>query len=206
MELIKKNIEIIVISAVELIIGILLLINPADFTRGLIMVIGTLLLIRAVLFVIAYIKAKITALNTNQDLFAGLLFLAGGLFCILNTQWFVDTFPALTILFGLSALVVGLEKVQWAADRARLHNPKWFLKALCALYAIIVGIITLINPFTDISGNWLFTGIAFIIMAVIDIAVIFFENAKPKAPQPVEEVKPVSPEPQQSENDAPAAE
>jgi len=43
-----------------------------------------------------------------------------GLFCTLNSNWFIVTFPVLTALCGAAMLLTGLRKIQWTIDCVRL--------------------------------------------------------------------------------------
>lgn len=54
----KDNLGILVISLCELIIGILLFIDPVGFTKGIIITAGVIMLILAVIQVIKYFPQK----------------------------------------------------------------------------------------------------------------------------------------------------
>ena len=60
MDKIKKNkrINALVLCLGELIIGILLLVKPVGFTSGIIIAIGVALMMRGVMDVVSYFKAK----------------------------------------------------------------------------------------------------------------------------------------------------
>ena len=92
-----------------------------------------------------------------------------GAFCVFKSHWFIVTFPALTILYGIVVLVTGLGKIQLTFDLIRKKHKKWFLAAISAVLSIVCAVVILNNPFTSTTVLWMFTGISLIAESIIDV-------------------------------------
>lgn len=157
----------------ELFVGILLLINPASFTSGIIIVGGFVLLIVGIRNTAAYFRHDPDTAALSQQLFRGLLYLSGGLFCIFSSKRLLAAFSALTVLYGLAIFVFSLYKTQRAVDLFRKKNGRWSLPAVSAALSFIFALIILKNPFASTHALWNFTGIILIVEAIVDGAAYF---------------------------------
>ena len=81
----------------------------------------------------------------------GLLLSLFGLFCIFKTEWFIVTFPLLTVLNGILALVGGANKVQWAVDLYRSGQKYWFVEAIGAALSLLHVVLIFTYPFASTS-------------------------------------------------------
>lgn len=174
----KMGISGVVAGLFELFIGILLLINPVGFTLGIIVAFGAFLCVMGVASVISYVRAEPLLAMGSQKLQKGLVYVAGGIFCICKSNWFVATFPILTILYGITILVTGFGKIQLTVDMLRLKWKRWYLAAISAVLSLICAAVILLNPFTTTTMLWIFTGVTLIVDAVFDIITVIFGKAK----------------------------
>ena len=158
----------------ELAIGVLLLINPVGFTTAIIAVVGVLLLIAGILNTLRYFKMDPEEAALGQNLTQGLLEAAAGLFCVFKGNWFIVTFPLLTVLYGIVTLVTGVSKVQWTVDLLRTKAKKWFWAAISAAVTLICSVVILCNPFTSTAVLWMFIAITLIVEAVFDVITAVF--------------------------------
>lgn len=159
----------ILLCLFELIVGILLMIDPVRFTSGIIIVAGVVLLVMGLGSIIKYFRTDAQAAAAGQQLAKGLLSLLGGGFCVLGTDWFILTFPVLTILYGIVLLVTGVSKIQLAVDKLRQKNKKWFWAAISAAVSIVCAVVILQSPFSSTAVLWMFTGVTLLVESVIDI-------------------------------------
>ncbi len=164
----KNTLNGIVLCLFEIVVGILLLINPISFTTGIITVAGVVLIILGVISIIKYFKTEAKQAAVGQYLMKGLVSLLAGTFCTFNSHWFIATFPVLTILYGVVVLVTGLGKIQLTVDMIRMKSKKIFLAIISAVISIACGVVILNNPFTSTAVLWMFTGITLLVEAVID--------------------------------------
>lgn len=174
----------LIILAFELIIGILLLINPVLFTTGTIIVAGAALIAVGIICIIRYFKNTPAKSIFHQYLALGLMLVFVGFIFILKARWFVLHFPLLTMLYGFVILLIGFEKVQWTVDLFRLHSPRWWIMAIAAAAALIFATVIIVNPFASTIALWIFIGISLIVGAVLDIAALILKNIKIKPRQP----------------------
>ena len=176
MKTIKENFGNIIMSLGEILIGILLLIKPIGFTKGIIIIVGSILIILGIINIVKYVTSDIFQSIKEQSLSTGLIFVTIGLFCVLRTNWFIITFPVLTILYGIMIFIMGLKKVQWSIDLVRLKRKHWFIVGLSAVTSIMFAIIIMNNPFSTTAILWQFTGIILIIESILDVVALVFET------------------------------
>ena len=215
MKRVTQRISGILLCAVELLVGILLLIDPSGLTSGMILAAGILLLLAGLWQMIRYFLMKPEDAAQRQLLFRGLCAMLAGGFAALHVEWILSVFPFLTMLYGLCVLLIGLRRIQWTVDMIRLNMRRWYWPAIGALLSLAVAAVILLNPFGTTVAMWTFTGIALIAEAVVDILTLVFEwwqtkeekaTAKPKARKEKTKVAQTDPEatvPETAE-DAPA--
>ena len=163
-------------SLVELIIGILLLVNPIGFTSGIIIAFGIVLMIMGISTTIKYFRTEPEEAAVSQILVKGLLMLMAGAFCAFNSHWFIATFPVLTLVYGVVILITGITKVQWTIDIIRMKRSKWFWAAISAAISIVCGVVIITSPFSTTAVLWMFIGISLIVEAVFDMIGGIFGN------------------------------
>lgn len=176
MNFIKKNLISILICIFEMIVGVLLLVDPVMFTSGIIMGGGIVLIVLGVLFIMKYFRVEPAVAAKEQTLVKGLALIIGGIFFVMNASWFLTLFPLLSILYGAVILLVGLSKIQAAVDLIRVKHEQWFWNAISAVITLICAAIILAKPFASTAVLWIFTGIVLIVEAGFDIVTIFLTN------------------------------
>lgn len=160
----------------ELIIGTLLLINPVSFTSGILVTVGIILILLGLVDVIKYFRTDVEEAARRQLLVKGLVCVLGGEFCAVKTEWFIATFPVLTMIYGVFILVTGIGKVQLTVDMLRRKNKKWFWAAINAVISIACAVVVLNAPFASTVVLWSFTGISLIVEGVLDIVTLVFSG------------------------------
>ena len=187
MKFLKNHFAGIGMFLLEILVGVLLLINPVGFTSGIIMGAGLVLLLVGIVCIIKYFRAEPQEAAKSQNLMKGLIALLAGSFCALRSEWFVVTFPVITLIYGVVILITGLGKIQWTVDILRQKKPRWFLCALSALVSTACGLVIIAAPFTTTAVLWMFTGIGLIVDACFDIAALIFTNRKATPDEPTAE-------------------
>lgn len=169
MKSLKENVNGIVMCLFEFIVGILLLISPVRFTAGIITVAGVVLAILGLIEVVNYFRTSPEEAALGQTLAKGLFSLLAGVVCIWKTEWFIATFPVLTMIYGVIILLAGISKIQLAVDMLRRKMKKWFWPAISAAVSIVCAVVILKSPFTSTTVLWMFTGASLIAEGVIDL-------------------------------------
>lgn len=180
MKALKEHLSPIVFAIFELVVGILLMINPVNFTVGIITAAGVAMILYGVASVVKYFRTDVKSGIFGQTLAQGLgLMLLGG-FCALKSEWFIATFPVLTMIYGVVTLFGGLSKIQLTIDLLRQKNKKWFWAAISAVVSIVCAIIILDSPFTTTAVLWMFTGISLIVEGVFDFITVIVSSKASK--------------------------
>lgn len=180
MKALKENGNVIILCIIEVVVGILLLVNPLSFTNSVIIVAGVALIVSGLLNVIRYFRSTSEEAAEGQLLMRGLVLLLAGGFCTWYPQWFILTFPVITILYGVAILLAGLGKVQMAMDMLRAKNTKWWWGAISAAVSIICAIVIIKNPFSSTVAIWWFAGISLIAEGIFDVITLILSNKKEK--------------------------
>jgi len=175
----KEFIQGLLVCVVELVIGVLLLLNPSGFTSGIIKALGAALAVTGLLKVFQYFKKEPIEAALDHTLTKGLCCLLAGAFCVFGTQWFVSLFPVLSTLYGAVILLLGITKVQLAIDMLRMKHPRWMLAGCNALMSILCAVVILLNPFATVAVMWIFVGIVLIVEAVLDILTMILRERSP---------------------------
>lgn len=181
MKSLKANLHGILMSAFEVLVGVLLIIDPVGFTSGIIVAVGIVLVLGGIWQVVRYFRAEPEEAAKEQALLIGMIMLLGGAFFALSSNWLINAFPLLTILYGIGILVSGLMKVQWTVDKLRMKKNDWYLMAVSTLVSLVCSALILWNPFATMATLWKFTAITLILEAVFDlIAIIAGEKENDK--------------------------
>lgn len=164
----------ILLCVCEILVGILLLIDPEGFTTSIVTGAGLLLFAAGAITVFGYFRTPPEQAQQGQGLSKGLCAILAGMFCIFRSGWFVVTFPVLTIIYGISILLIGLVRVQWAVDMLRMKRQRWPLAMISAAISVAAGGVILLDPFSATSVLWRFVAIALLVEAAADLAVLIF--------------------------------
>jgi len=60
-------------------------------------------------------------------------------------------------------------------DMIRLKMRRWYWPAIGAGLSLLVAVVILLNPFGTLATLWVFTGIALIAEAVVDVLTLIFD-------------------------------
>lgn len=161
-------------SIIELIIGILLLINPIGFTSGIIICAGVVLTIMGICKLFKYFIDEPEDAAKSHNFSKGTLILLLGIFCMFKSEWFIQAFPLLTVIYGIFTLIIGITKLQGSIDMKRLDNKYWYVALISAALTLICATFILANPFATTAVLWTFIAVTLIIEAVMDILTFAF--------------------------------
>lgn len=171
MTFIRKNMPNVILCLGELIVGILLLVNPEGFTRSIIMALGVAVAALGVFNVIRYFRTNPVQAATERRLAYGLGQLALGAFCLTQSHWLVGLFPVLTRLYGAAVLVLALFRIQQFVDARRL-GFKGLVSGVSALFTLVYACMILLIPET----TWMFVGIMLLLEALMDLLILFIDR------------------------------
>lgn len=173
---IKNKIGGIFAAICELAVGILLFIDAAAFTKGIITALGVIIALLGVVSVISYFRQSPAEAVMSHSMARGLLEIILGVFCAVKAEWFLEVFSVVAMIYGLVTLVIGAVKIEAAFDMLRLKNKNWLWLGLSALITIICAVVIMANPFTTTKVLWIFAGVSLTVEGVIDLLCAFFSE------------------------------
>ncbi len=172
----NRSLNSILLGCLELLVGVLLLVNPEGFAAGIFIALGVVLGILGLRFIILYFRTDAQEAALSHNLVIGLGCIAAGAFSGFGSRWIVSVFAAMPVLYGLLLFGAGLIKLQATVDMLRLKQDKWYLTAVSAVLSVGCGVVIILNPFGVTKILWGFTGGALIAAALVElITVIFFQ-------------------------------
>ncbi len=174
MKKIKQILNGLLFCIAEVVIGILLLVDPVSFTSGILVAFGVLLTVLGTVWIFRYLKAPVEEASQGMLLTWGLLIMASGLIAIFCTDWILETLPLLTILYGVVQFISGVRKFQFAADTIRRKEGRWIWAMGSSAVTVVCSILILVNPFSSSKAAWIFIGISMIVEAVFDFLAVAF--------------------------------
>ena len=176
MKKLNLNLELVFLFVCEILIGIVLLINPIGFANLSIQIFGIALIISGIFSGIGYIRSDPRRAMHGLKLFKALAFIILGIICFTGPNWFLATFPILTVLYGIFILLVGLFRVQWAADMFRLKMERWWIAAISAVLSILLGCVIILNPFFATAVLWTITALTLIVFGAVDLVFLLISG------------------------------
>lgn len=174
--MLKRNLNSMTMSLVEILIGVLLLVNPVGFTSAIIIICGIVLMTVGTFDVFKYFYNEPKKASLSQFLSRGLLEILLGGFCVFCSEWFLVTFPVLTTVYGVANLITGITKLQWTIDMIRMKRTRWLFVGISAALSVLCGFVIIANPFGSTAVLWMFTGVSLIVEAALDLVGSIFGN------------------------------
>lgn len=163
----------IALCVLEIVAGVLLLLDAQGFTSAIIIGAGAVLTLCGLYHVIRYFLASPEDGAKAQLLFRGLLMGMAGVLCVTQYGWFLSAFTLLTVLYAGWMLVLAAMKLQQMADMLRLKAGRWYMPGIAALLAIVLAVIILVNPFGAESAVWTFVAVSLIAEAAVELVGAF---------------------------------
>lgn len=185
MEFFKKNGNLVLVILFEIVVGVLVLINPMKFTSFVIIACGTAVMLVGAAGIVNYFKTKPMDHYFGTSLASGLVELAVGLVIISKSDiglggkvmW---NLGMSTLLYAASSLFAGLMKLEFTVDSIRLHSKKWFLPLISSVVSMGCAYFIYTYSFKNTNAQMRFIGIYLIVAAVYDVVCLFLTSKKAK--------------------------
>lgn len=151
----------ILTSAVLLVIGIFLFIEPDTVIRMISIVLGLLFLVPGISALVDYFKEK-----NNSSLITGIITILISLILIINTKFVASILP---FILGIYFVVNGINRLMYAVELKKQGFVDFSKSLVLALLIIFCGILFIINPFEGALAITKIIGIFMIIYSLLDI-------------------------------------
>ena len=140
--------------------GLLLLLLPSEALAIANYAIAALLLVMGVVCIIGYFRGSVIIGQFGFLLAVGMVLvtLAVVMFCY--------------VIWGVSLLIGGFGKIQFAADLRRFGDRRWWTLLLGALLSFALGILCLANPIYIAQTIFVFIGICLLAEAMLDLVTL----------------------------------
>ncbi len=161
-----KNANSGIICLIEIIVGVLLLLDPQSFISYILIIAGAFIAVTGVISLIKYFVAKPEE-SEKGGLTGALVSLSIGAFLIIKNNIATAWITIITVIFGAAILYTGYQKLEKAVEKMR--SKQYFLVSLISALVTILFAVLIIFVIPD-KAIWLFIGIALIVEAAIDLA------------------------------------
>ncbi|MBQ9065573.1 MAG: DUF308 domain-containing protein [Blautia sp.] len=162
-----------------ILVGLCLVIFPVQTVDVICRIVFGILLVFAGLYNIGmYLSVRYQ--TTVFNMFAGVIVLVLGWFMFENPQIVVKLMPR---LLGALLCVDSIWMIRTALKFKKAEISIWNMFLLAGLTGIILGIVTIINPFGKVRSTILFAGIVFLLKGAADVAfdILRKKNLPPEA-------------------------
>lgn len=153
-----------------LVCGVLLILFGNLALRITAYVLSGILILCGVWNIIIYIRSKPLQRIRESRLATGLILLVSGTLLSFNPYYLEDFLP---FIWGLALLFGSFLKIQYAFDEKSVHVKKWWIMLVLASFSLVIGILSLLNPFFLGDSRNLVIGIMLVVEAVLDITTYF---------------------------------
>jgi uncharacterized membrane protein HdeD (DUF308 family) len=164
-EIIKKiKIQQLVTAIAIAIIGLLFIIFPQSSAHILCYAGGAVLIVWGVIRTVLYFVTGMR--GVNYSLAGGIALIAIGAILCAKPDLISEI---VTIALGVILIIDGVIKLQQSMDIVKLKESGWWISLIVAGVSIVLGLVTLIDPFGSRTALMIFIGISLIVDAVCDI-------------------------------------
>ena len=159
-ELKKYSIITIIVTAV---LGVLLVAKPDEMIAYTSLIIGSGIMISGAASIINYLVNK----NSKLPLIMGIIAVISGIIICCAYRQIVSV---MIFFMGIILLVGGILDLVNSIDVAKRHYHSWLFTVILSIASIVLGILSIVNPFDTQSKIVQLIGSGFIIFAVLELA------------------------------------
>lgn len=152
-------------SIATLILGVVLMMEPASSLKIITLIIGLMTLITGCFWIYDYIKAPQEEKMISKSLLLGLVSACVGIYLIINTESLVNF---ITVIIGLTITIKSIVKLQFTVN-IRNFSTTWKYNLVFALLGITLGILLLANPFKGAEVFFRIIGVVMIVGSVMEL-------------------------------------
>lgn len=172
-----------IIPAIYALFGMGLLIAPEISNRIVCFALAALLTLGGIYYIISYMRSDKATSFMRQDMTLGLTLLTGG-----AALFAMPTIPAgaLPFVWSSALIVGGFAKLQAALDMRRLGISNWWHCLIGAGIALILGILSMLDPFDSGIALMRFIGGSMVAEALMDgyCGCMYMKRRKSQRSQP----------------------
>ncbi len=172
-----KNANSGIVCLIEIIVGILLLVDHSSFISYIMIIAGAFIAISGVISLIKYFATKPDEAEKG-GLTSALVSLSIGAFLIICNNFTEDLFKYITIFIGAAILYTGYQKLEKAVDKMR--KKQYFLVSFISALVTVIFAVLIIFVIPD-KAIWIFIGISLLVEAAVDLSDMIVGAVKAKS-------------------------
>lgn len=158
--------NMILLSSIYLLLGIVLLIWPDVVLGGICMVIGSLVAGTGIVQLVRFFTVRERLFFAPLTLVGGLICLGLGLFLLLRADVILTALP---IVFGLFIVFDSVLRIQNALELRRCGYTTWKGILASGGVSVVLGLVMLFNPFGTVQALVMAIGIILIVEGVLNL-------------------------------------
>lgn len=177
MKNLMKKIPFILLIAFELIVGIMLLLEPALFTQIMVIVFGVALIALGVIHLVDYFRDRKKGSSNAFALTFSIVLMLAGLLIACFSQALLGLFRLPVMIYGVMLVIFGIYRIGFYFDMRSFGVPMTVIPIVSAVVAIVAGIIIVLNPTDALDLMWRISGIIHILLAFSDTVALLLRPA-----------------------------
>lgn len=170
--------DALMLSALDIMLGIVVLVLPETTARTLGYLIGAVLILAGAVSMICYLLRDAHQNYYHNDFLSGLVEIILGCLVLYKVEWIISLIP---FVLGLLVLISGCSKLQDVIDMKRMGYGNWVIMLILAAVNVVFGIVLICNPFQAASLLLRMIGLGLIFSGITDGIIILYFAGKIKA-------------------------
>ena len=152
-------------SVLTLILGLVLLIAPGASLKFITFIIALFAILMGLFQLIEYLKMPRENKMMSLSMMLGIVFLAVGIFLMLNLTALVNFIP---LMIGIFIAIKSVFKIQFALNLKEISD-KWKYNLVVGLVGMTLGVLLIFNPFGSAAMFLRIIGLVLAVSSVIEL-------------------------------------
>ncbi len=173
----KIKTNVVVSSALCVILGLVLVLRPGMSMRIVCTAVGVVLIVSGVMRMIAYFTARDGSLYSQANLIFGIVLAVVGVWIVMKPDKVMAIIP---IIVGIVIAIHGLHNLQQAAELWRDKYDRWWVALILGVLTVGFGVLLVCRPFAAIDTVVMLIGFFLIYDGLSNVWIVsrVYKNAK----------------------------
>lgn len=173
----KIKTNVVVSSALCVILGLVLVFRPGLSMRIVCTAVGVVLIVSGVMRMIAYFTARDGSLYSQANLIFGIVLAVVGVWIVMKPDKVMAIIP---IIVGIVIAIHGLHNLQQAAELWRDKYERWWIALILGVLTVGFGVLLVCRPFAAIATVVMLIGFFLIYDGLSNVWIVsrVYKNAK----------------------------
>ncbi len=173
----KIKTNVVVSSALCVILGLVLVFRPGLSMRIVCTAVGVVLIVSGVMRMIAYFTARDGSLYSQANLIFGIVLAVVGVWIVMKPDKVMAIIP---IIVGIVITIHGLHNLQQAAELWRDKYERWWIALILGVLTVGFGVLLVCRPFAAIDTVVMLIGFFLIYDGLSNVWIVsrVYKNAK----------------------------